>query len=410
MAARTSIEIEGLLGKLQESTESDVLRDLASLVANELMSREADQECGAEYGERVEGRKNSRNGYRPRRWDTRVGTMDLQIPKLRKGSYFPEWLLNRKIRSEEALITVVTQSYLRGVSTRRVEKLLQALGVTNLSKSEVSAMAASLDEEVSAFRSRPLEGGPYVFVIPDATVIKVREDHRTVGIHVLYAIGINAEGKREILGCDIATQEDGAGWLAFFRSLVVRGLTGVQCVISDDHMELRNAIAAALPSVSWQRCRTHYMRNLLTCVPRSAQPWVTALVHSIFDQPDPEHVQERFEQVVATLEGKLPKAAEHLRSSQDDLLTFTAFPPSLWKRLWTSNAMERTNEELKRRTRVVGVFPNRDAVIRLVGAMLADIHDTWECTSKAYMLPSVLAQCRVSQTTPQEDTTTPIAV
>ena len=380
------------------------------MVANELMSRDADQECGAAYGQRTEERKNSRNGYRECRWDTRVGSLELQIPKLRSGSYVPDWLLNRRTRSEEALIAFVTQSYLRGVSTRRVEKLLQALGITNMSKSEVSDMAASLDKDVAAFRSRPLDGGPYTVVIADATVVKVREDHRTVGIHVLHAIGVNAEGKQEILGCDVSTQEDGAGWLAFFRSLNARGLSGVKLVISDDHSGLTNAIAAALPNVSWQRCRTHYMRNLLTVVPRSSQPWVTALVHSIFDQPDKDHILERFDEVVATLKKKLPHAAAHLESARDDLLTFTAFPPQLWKRLWTSNAIERTNEELKRRTKVVGVFPNRDAVLRLVGSILADMHDNWECSGKRYMLPTLLAQYQTLQPTAQEDTTQPIPV
>ena len=270
-------------------------------------------------------------------------------------------------------------------------------------------MATSLDEDVAIFRSRPLENGPYPFVIADATVVKVREDHRTVGIHVLYAIGINAEGKREILGVEVSTQEDGAGWLAFFRSLVTRGLTGVSLVTSDDHGGLKSAIAATLPGVSWQRCRTHYMRNLLSIVPKTSQPWVTALVHSIFEQPDAEHVAERFNQVVETLEVKLPKVSEHLAEAGDELLAFSAFPHTLWKRLWTSNAMERTNEEIKRRTKVVGVFPNRDSVIRLVGALLADIHDTWECTSKVYMQPAILAQCKPLQST-KEETTEPIAV
>ena len=409
MAARTSIEIDSLLGELLQSPDSDVLRKLSTLVANELMSHDADHYCGATYGERTDARQNSRNGYRERRWDTRVGSLELNIPKLRSGSYFPDWLLTRRTRAEDALISVVTQSYLRGVSTRRMEKLLQALGIANFSKSEVSEMAASLDEDVAAFRSRPLENGPYPFVIADATVVKVREDHRTVNVHVLYAIGVNGDGKREILGCEVSTQEDGAGWLAFFRSLVTRGLRGVVLVISDDHSGLKSAIAAALPGASWQRCRTHYVRRILSIVPKSSQPWVTTLIHSIFDQPDAAHVFERFDQVVETLEEKLPKAAEHLRNARDELLAFTAFPPALWKRLWTSNAMERTNAELKRRTRVVGVFPNRDAIIRLVGALLADIHDTWECTNKTYMLPELLSLCKQTMTE-KEDATNPIAV
>ncbi len=229
-----------------------------------LMSAKADALCNAEYGQVSDERVNHRNGYRPREWDTRAGTVELAIPKLRQGSYFPAWLLERRRRAEQALISVVATAYLLGVSTRRVEKLAQSLGVTQLSKSQVSAMAKHLDEQVAAFRNRPLDAGPYAFVWVDALTQKVREGGRIVNVHALVAVGVNADGHREILGIDVAAAEDGAGWLAFLRSLTARGLTGVQLVVSDAHTGLVNAIGAVLPGASWQRCRTHWSRTDLT--------------------------------------------------------------------------------------------------------------------------------------------------
>ncbi len=250
---------------------------------------------------------NSRNGYRRREWDTRAGTVELAVPKLRQGTYYPEWLLERRRRAERALATVVATSYLLGVSTRRVEKLAESLGVTKLSKSQVSVMAAELDEMVTSFRSRPLDAGPYAFVWIDALTQKVREGGRTVNVHALIATGVNADGKREILGLDVASSEDGAGWLAFLRGLAARGLSGVQLVTSDCHHGLRDAIAAVLPGASWQRCRAHYSRNLATKVPKSAQPWVSTLVRTIFEQPDAASVRAQHAQVVTALEAKFPQ-------------------------------------------------------------------------------------------------------
>src|ERR671934_2455884 len=311
------------------------------------------------YGQRSEERVNSRNGYRPREWDTRAGTVELAIPKLRQGSYFPDWLLQHGRRPGQALVSVVATSYLLGVSTRRVEKLVEQLGVASLSKAQVSEMAAYLDAQVEAFRSRPLDTGPYTFVWLDALAIKVREGGRTVNVHTLIAVGVNADGQREVLGLDVASDEDGAGWLAFLRSLSARGLGGVRLVISDAHRGLVQAIGAALPGAQWQRCRTHYLRNLLTKVPKSAQPWVATLVRTVFDQPDAEAVHAQYGRVVEAIEAKFPAAAEHLEAARDELLAFTAFPREIWRQIWSNNPQERLNKEIRRRTDVVGIFPNR---------------------------------------------------
>ncbi|SCF16237.1 Transposase, Mutator family [Micromonospora matsumotoense] len=270
MAASESVSPVDLLREQIEGASPDVLQAMIKAFAQAVMSAEADAICGAGYGQRNEERVNSRNGYRSREWDTRAGTIDLAIPKLRQGSYFPDWLLTHRRRAEQALVSVVATSYLLGVSTRRVEKLVEQLGIRQLSKSQVSEMAAHLDAQVEAFRNRPLDAAHYTFVWTDALTMKVREAGRTVNVHALVAVGVNADGGREVLGVDVASDEDGAGWLAFLRSLTARGLSGVQLVISDAHAGLVAAIGAALPGATWQRCRTHYLRNLLTKVPKSA--------------------------------------------------------------------------------------------------------------------------------------------
>src|SRR5215468_12006995 len=267
MTAPKSVDPAGFLHEQVESASPDLLRAMVKTFADALMSAEADALCGAEYGQVSDERVNHRNGYRPREWDTRAGTVELAVPKLRQGSYFPHWLLQHRRRAEQALVSVVATSYLLGVSTRRVEKLVEQLGVASLSKSQVSEMAAYLDAQVEAFRSRPLDSGPYTFVWCDALTIKVREGGRTVNVHALIAVGVNADGTREVLGLDVAAAEDGAGWLAFLRSLCARGLSGVRLVVSDAHRGLVEAIGAALPGAAWQPCRTHYLRNLLTRVP-----------------------------------------------------------------------------------------------------------------------------------------------
>jgi transposase-like protein len=374
------------------SASPDVLREMVRAFAQKMMDAEVETACGAGYGEVSPSRVNSRNGYRQREWDTRAGTVELAVPKLRHGSYFPSFLEHRR-RAERALASVVATSYLLGVSTRRVEKLAASLGVTGLSKSQVSAMACELDEMVEGFRSRRLDGGPYTFVWIDALTQKVREGGRTVNVHCLVATGVNADGHREILGVDVTSSEDGAGWLAFLRGLVARGLSGVALVTSDDHAGLVSAIASVLPGAAWQRCRTHYHRNLLTRVPKSAQPWVSTLVRTIFEQPDAASVRAQHAQVVQALEAKLPQAAEHLDSARDDILAFTAFPREVWRQVWSNNPQERLNKEIRRRTDVVGIFPGRDAIIRLVGAVLAEQNDEWT-EQRRYMGPEILAACR----------------
>jgi transposase-like protein len=374
------------------SASPDVLRGMIREFAQRMMDADVEVRCNAGYGEVTPDRVNSRNGYRRRERDTRAGTIELAIPKLRQGSYFPGFLEHRR-RAERALASVVATSYLRGVSTRRVEKLAASLGVTGLSKSQVSVMAAELDELVDSFRNRPLDRGPYTFCWIDALTQKVREGGRTVNVHCLIATGVNADGCREILGIDVTSAEDGAGWLAFLRGLAARGLSGVQLVISDDHAGLVNAIAAALPGAAWQRCRAHYARNLATRVPKTAQPWVSTLVRTIFEQPDAAPVRAQHAQVTAALEAKFPAAAAHLDDAREDILAFAAFPREVWRQIRADNPQERLNKELRRRTDVVGIFPGRDAIIRLVGAVLAGQNDEWT-ESRRYMGLEILAACR----------------
>jgi putative transposase len=373
----------------------DLLRSMLSTFIQTLMGAEADALCGAEYGERSPARVNSRNGYRHRDFDTRVGTIDVAVPKLRSGSYFPDWLLERRKRAERALTSVVATCYLLGVSTRRMEKLVESLGVTQLSKSQVSAMARDLDAQVEAFRTRPLDQGPYTFVAADALVLKVRENGRVVNVHCLIATGVNADGYREILGVQVTSGEDGAGWLAFFRDLVARGLTGVQLVTSDAHAGLVAAIGATLPGASWQRCRTHYTVNLMSVCPKSSWPWVRTLLHSVFDQADAESVAAQYDRMLDALTEKLPKVATHLDQARADLLAFTAFPKQIWRQIWSNNPQERLNKEIRRRTDVVGIFPDRAAIIRLVGAVLAEQHDEW-IEGRRYLGLDVLARARTS--------------
>jgi transposase-like protein len=367
---------------------------MVKTMAEALMSAEADAVCGAGYGERSAERVNHRNGYRAREWDTRAGTVELAIPKLRSGSYFPDWLLERRRRAEQALVSLIATSYLLGVSTRRVDKLVEQLGIKGISKSQVSEMSKVLDAQVTAFRNRALDVGPYSFVWMDALTQKVREGGRTVNVHVLVATGVNADGHREILGVEVTSAEDGAGWLAFLRGLVARGLSGVQLVISDAHRGLVEAIGATLPGAAWQRCRTHYLRNLLTKVAKSAQPWVATLVRTIFDQPAAEEVAAQHARVVDSLAAKHPDAAAHLDEAKDDLLAFTAFPREIWRQIWSNNPQERLNKEIRRRTDVVGIFPDRAAIIRLVGAVLMEQTDEWT-EARRYMGLEFLAKARL---------------
>jgi putative transposase len=406
MAATPSIDVSGWLEEQLAQASPDLLRAMVATFAEALMSAEADAVCGAAYGERSEERANTRNGYRRREWDTRAGSIGLAIPKLRQGSYFPGWLLERRRRAEAALVSVVATSYLLGVSTRRMEKLVATLGIDRLSKSQVSEMARDLDQQVEAFRTRPLDAGPYTFVAADALVLKVREAGRTVNVHALLATGVNAEGYREILGLHVTSAEDGAGWLGFFRDLTARGLTGAALVTSDSHRGLTEAIGAALPGASWQRCRTHYAANLMAVTPKSAWGWVRALLHSVYDQPDAESVHAQFGRVLDALGDKLPQVAAHLDAARADILAFTAFPKAIWRQIWSNNPQERLNREIRRRTDVVGIFPGRDALIRLVGAVLAEQHDEWT-EMRRYIGLDILARCRLTaiEPTPPEEVT-----
>jgi len=378
------------LHKLLESAAPDVLREILTEAVTKLMGLEVDALCGAGYGERSTERVNARNGYRARPWDTRLGTIELALPKLRPGTYFTSWLLEPRRRAERALVAVVAESYVLGVSTRKVEDLVQTLGIARLSKSQVSELAKSLDTLVASFRERPLDGGPYPYVWLDAVALRCREGGRTVHVAALIAVGVNAEGKREVLGLEVVTGEDGAGWLAFVRGLIARSLAGVQLAISDAHPGLRQAVAATLPGAAWQRCRTHFMRNLLTKVPKSAQSLVATLVRTIFAQPDAELTRAQHARVVEQLEPRWPEAARLLADGVEDLLAFTALPKEHWRQIWSNNPQERLNRELKRRTDVVGIFPNRDAVVRLVGAVLAEQHDEWTVVRRYLTVDSVL--------------------
>jgi len=396
MTVPSSIDPARLLEEQLGQASPDLLRELLQTFVNTLLSADADAVCGAEYGARTPERVNQRNGYRHRDFDTRAGTLDVAIPKLRQGSYFPEWLLERRTRAEKALTSVVATCYLLGVSTRRMNKLVQSLGITGLSKSQVSVMSAELDAQVEDFRTRRLEeAGPFTFVAADALVLKVREGGRVVPVHALVATGINADGHREILGIQVTSSEDGAGWLGFFRDLTARGLSGVRLVTSDAHAGLVAAVAATLPGAAWQRCRTHYAANLMAITPKSSWGWVKALLHSVYDQPDAEAVHAQFDRILDALSEKLPAVAEHLENARADILAFTAFPQEVWRQIWSNNPNERLNREIRRRTDVVGIFPDRPSIIRLVGAVLAEQHDEW-AEGRRYLGLDLINRCRAA--------------
>ena len=381
----------------------DLLREMLTTFINALLSADADAVCGASYRTVAEGRVNRRNGYRHRDFDTRAGTIDVAIPKLRAGSYFPDWLLERRRRAEAALTTVVATCYLLGVSTRRMNTLVQTLGITGLSKSQVSQMATDLDEQVAQFRTRPLDAGPYTFLAADALTMRVREGGRVVKVACLVATGVNVEGYREILGLQVTSTEDGAGWLSFFRDLVARGLTGVKLVTSDAHQGLVAAAGSTLPGAAWQRCRTHYAANLMTVTPKSSWPWVKTLLHTVYDQPDTASVHAQFDRVLQALEYKLPAVFEHLEGAREEILAFTAFPKAIWRQIWSNNPNERLNREIRRRTDVVGIFPDRNSIIRLVGAVLAEQHDEWAEQRRYLGLDALAAARRVGEPqTPEE--------
>lgn len=390
MADTVSMALTDLLRKAEAEPDLDTLREGVRVLTQALLEIEVAQHLGADRYQRTPERTGERNGYRERRWDTRVGTLDLQVPRVRDGSYFPS-LLEPRTRAERALVATVREAYVQGVSTRRVDALVKSLGLEGISKSQVSRLCAELDAEVERFRQRKLEGD-YPFIWLDATFVKVRVDHRVVGMAVVIAVGVNAAtGQREILGVDVGPSEDGAFWFRFLRSLVARGLRGVQLVTSDAHEGLKQAIAAVLHGAGWQRCRTHFMRNVLALVPKGLQQVVAATIRTVFVQPDAASAREQWRRVAEQLRPRFPKVAALLDAAEEEVLAYLAFPPELWKQLWSNNPQERLNKEVKRRTDVVGIFPNDRALIRLVGSVLAEQHDEWQ-VARRYFSAEALAK------------------
>ena len=405
-------DLPAVLEQLQQA-EPDLLRSMLTAFVQVLMSADADAACGAEFGSRSPDRTNRRNGYRSREWDTRAGTIELAIPKLREGSYFPDWLLERRKRAERALISVVATSYLLGVSTRRMEKLVETLGITRLSKSQVSIMAKDLDAQVEAFRTRPLDAGPVH--IPRRG--RVDDEGPRGGPGGQRRLPGRHRGERRRAPGDprpgrVLGRVGHAGWLTFFRGLTARGLSGVSLVTSDAHSGLVAAVAATLPGAAWQRCRTHYAANLMQVTPKSSWGWVKALLHSVYDQPDADAVHAQFDRIVDALADKLPAVAAHLEDARADILAFTAYPKDLWRQIWSNNPNERLNREIRRRTDVVGIFPDRGAIIRLVGAVLAEQHDEW-AEGRRYLGLDILAKSRLTKITtdnPESEVMTPAAL
>ena len=410
MTAPHIVDPHGLLSHALSDASPDLMRDLLQNTINMLLSADADLVAGAEYGQSSQTRTAQRNGYRHRELDTRVGTLDVAVPKLRTGTYFPHWLLERRKRAEAALITVVADCYLAGVSTRRMDKLVKTLGIEGLSRSQVSRMAGELDEQVKTFRHRPLgEAGPFTFVAADALTMKVREGGRVINAVVLVATGVNNDGHRECLGMQVATSETAAAWNTFFADLVARGLDGVRLVTSDAHRGLVEAIAANLPGTAWQRCRTHYAANLMSTCPKAAWPAVKAGLHAVYDQPDAASLNTQFDRLLEQTSERLPEVADHLAAAREDVLAFTAFPKEIWRQIWSNNPQERLNREIRRRTDAVSIFPHRDAIIRLVGAVLAEQTDEW-LEGRRYLGLDVLRRSQLHLiTTPaaMQEVTTP---
>jgi putative transposase len=390
MADELRIGLAELLCKAKMVQDTDFLREGVRVLSQALMEMEVQEHVGASRHERTPGRTGQRNGYRERSWDTRVGTVELKVPRVRDGGYFPS-LLEPRRRAERALSAVVQEAYVHGVSTRKVDELVKALGMDGISKSQVSRLCEELDEEVARFRGRPLEGShPYVWV--DATYLKSRQDGHVASTAVVIAVGVNAKtGEREVLGLDVGPSEDGTFWTSFLRSLVARGLRGVRMVTSDSHRGLKGAIEAVLQGASWQRCRVHFMRNALSLVPKATQQMVGATIRTVFAQPDAVSAREQWRRVADGFSCRFPRLAELMDEAEDDVLSYAAFPQEHWQKIWSNNPLERLNKEVKRRTNVVGIFPNEAAVIRLVGAVLSEQHDEWQ-VSKRYFSAGSLAK------------------
>jgi putative transposase len=380
-----------VLEALKAAEVDDKIRLAAETIYQALIEAELSSVIGAFPHQRTETRAGHRNGYRARTLSTTAGDLELKIPRLRAGSFFPS-LLERRRRVDQSLFAVIMEAYLHGTSTRKVDDLVKALGAdTGISKSEVSRICADLDTEVAAFRDRSLAAQSFPYVFLDATYCKARVNHRVVSQAVVVATGVAADGHREVLGFDVGDSEDGAFWTAFLRSLRTRGLTGVQLVISDAHAGLKAAISAVLIGAAWQRCRVHFLRNVLAQVPRGSAEMVAAAIRTIFAQPGPVHVAEQLDTIATMLGRQFPKVEAMLRDNADDITAFAAYPVAHWKKIWSTNPLERLNKEIKRRTDVVGVFPNPPALLRLAGAVLAEAHDEWQVADKRYLSEGSMA-------------------
>ncbi len=373
---------------LEKSSDADLLREMIGFTAQRLMELEVEGLTGAAYGEKSQERLVQRNGYRDRMWETRAGTVELRIPKLRKGSYFPGFLEPRRL-AEKALAAVVQEAYVHGVSTRSVDDLVKAMGMTGISKSQVSRLCAEIDEKAKAFLSRPIEGDwPYLWI--DATYVRVRESGRIVSVAVIVAVGVNGDGRREVLGMDIGPSEAETFWTEFLRKLARRGLRGVKLVVSDAHEGIKAAVAKVLHA-SWQRCRVHFMRNVLAHAGRQGRRVVAAFIGTAFVQDDAEAARAQWRQVADQLRPKVPKLAAVMDSAETDVLAFMSFPKDHRVKIHSTNPLERLNGEIKRRTDVVGIFPNEDAITRLIGALLLEQNDEWAVQRGRYMSLETIA-------------------
>jgi putative transposase len=382
-----TIALREYLRKMGMDWDSDLLREGIRVLMRLLMEAEVSEQIGAERYQRSDERQNYRNGYREREWETRVGDVTLEVPKLRQGTYYPSFLEPRR-RAERALVAVVQSAYIEGVSTRKVDELVQAMGLRGIDKSKVSRMCQELDEAVDAFRKRRLEE-PYPYLWLDALYVKVRQNHHIVSMAVVIAIGVRESGEREILGIDVGASEEAAFWTDFLRALTARGLKGVRLVISDAHQGLEEAIRVVISGAAWQRCRVHFMRNVLAHVPRADKSIVAAAIRTIFAQPDQAAAQQQLAEVVKAMEDRWPKAAHVLQAGETEVLTYMGFPAEHWTRIYSTNPLERLNREVKRRTDVVGIFPDLDAVLRLVGSVLIETNDEWQAGRRYFSLDSM---------------------